>query len=164
MLTGWLMGVNYQEISNCYRPVLTYWPTDWRRQWLTDCWSCTAFCRDSFSLLWRLCTVGHAIFYIVFLTHGVDIMPVCGRQTQIQHYSTAHASLASRRWKLYIPLERITHLLGVNFFYLSGLYLIYLYIFAWMAGNKNDGRRVATFTCKERLSGTQYLTCHCCSL
>jgi len=35
-------------ISNCCRPVLTYWLTDWRHQWLTDCWSCTAFCRDSF--------------------------------------------------------------------------------------------------------------------
>ena len=41
MLTGRLMGVNYQEISNCCRPVLTYWLTDWRHQWLTDCWSCT---------------------------------------------------------------------------------------------------------------------------
>ena len=59
-----LMWVNYQEISNCCRPVLTYWLTDWRRQWLTDCWSCTAFWRDSFSLLWQLCTVGHGIFYM----------------------------------------------------------------------------------------------------
>ena len=25
----------YQEISNCCRPVLTYWLTDWRRHWLT---------------------------------------------------------------------------------------------------------------------------------
>jgi len=29
--------VNYQEILNCCRPVLTYWLTDWRHQWLTDC-------------------------------------------------------------------------------------------------------------------------------
>jgi len=53
---------NYQQVSNCCRPVLTYWPTDWCHQWLTDCWSCTAFCCDSFSLLWQLCTVGHWIF------------------------------------------------------------------------------------------------------
>ena len=62
MLTGRLMWVNYQEISNCCRPVLTYWLTDWRRQWLTDFWSRTAFWRDSFSLLRQLCTVGHRIF------------------------------------------------------------------------------------------------------
>ena len=63
-LTGRLMWVNYQEISNCYIPVLTYWNwlTDWRRQWLTNCWSCTAFCHDSFSLLRQSCTVGHGIF------------------------------------------------------------------------------------------------------
>ena len=39
----------YQQISHCCRPVLTYWPIDWCHQWLTDCWSCTAFCSDSFS-------------------------------------------------------------------------------------------------------------------
>jgi len=44
------------------RPVSTYWPTDWFHQWLTDCWSCTAFCCNSFSLLWRSCTVGRGIF------------------------------------------------------------------------------------------------------
>ena len=64
MLTGRLMWVNYQEISNFCRPVLTYWLTDWCRQWLTDCWSCTAFCCDSFSLLRPFCTVGHGIFYM----------------------------------------------------------------------------------------------------
>ena len=53
ILTGGLMWVNCQEISNCCRPVLTYWLTDWCRQWWTDCWSCTAFCHDSFSLLRR---------------------------------------------------------------------------------------------------------------
>ena len=53
----------FQEISNCCRPVLTYWVTDWRHQWLPDCWSCTAFCCDSFSLLRQFCTVGHEIFY-----------------------------------------------------------------------------------------------------
>jgi len=62
MLTGRLVWVNYQEISNCCRPVLTYWLTDWRRQWLTDCWSCTEFCHDSFSLLRQLCTVDHGVF------------------------------------------------------------------------------------------------------
>jgi len=50
------------KISNCCRPVLTYGPNDWRHQWLTDCWSRTAFCCDSFSLSWQLCTVGHGIF------------------------------------------------------------------------------------------------------
>ena len=59
-----LNGCNCQEISNCCGPVLTYWLTDCRRQWLTDCLSCTAFCRDSFSLLRQLCTVGHGIFYM----------------------------------------------------------------------------------------------------
>ena len=49
----------FQEISNCCRSVLTYWLTDWRQQWLTDCWSRTAFCCDSFSLLRQFCTVGH---------------------------------------------------------------------------------------------------------
>jgi len=62
MLIGRLMWVYYQQISNCCRPVLTYWLTHWRRQWLTDCWSCTAFCCDSFSLFRQLCTVGHGIF------------------------------------------------------------------------------------------------------
>jgi len=64
MLIGRLVWVNYQEISNCCRPVLTYWLAGWRHQWLTDCWSCTAFCRDSFSVLRQLCTVGHGIFYM----------------------------------------------------------------------------------------------------
>ena len=50
MLIGRLVWVNCQEISNFCRPVLTYWLTDWRHQWLTDCWSRTAFGRDSFSL------------------------------------------------------------------------------------------------------------------
>jgi len=59
MLTGRLMWVNYQALS-----VLTYWLTDWRHQWLTDCWSCTAFCSDRFSLLRQLCTVGHGIIYM----------------------------------------------------------------------------------------------------
>jgi len=62
MLIGTLMWVYYKQISNCCRPVLTYWLPDWRHQRLTDCWSCTAFCCDSFSLLWQLCTVGHGIF------------------------------------------------------------------------------------------------------
>jgi len=47
----------YQQISNCCRPVLTYRLTDLCHQWLTDCWSCSAF-----SLSWQLCTVGHGIF------------------------------------------------------------------------------------------------------
>ena len=59
--------INVSQLSrniNCCRPVLTYWMRDWGCQWLTDCWSCTAFCRDSFSLLEQLCTVGHGIFYM----------------------------------------------------------------------------------------------------
>jgi len=47
----------YQQISNCCRPVLTYRLTDLCHQWLTDCWSCSAF-----SLLWQFCTVSHGIF------------------------------------------------------------------------------------------------------
>jgi len=34
MRIGRLMWVYYQQTSNCCRPVLTYWPTDWRHQWL----------------------------------------------------------------------------------------------------------------------------------
>ena len=45
---GRLTWVYHQQISNCYRPVLTYWPTDWCHQWVTDCWSCMAFCCNSF--------------------------------------------------------------------------------------------------------------------
>ena len=48
MLIGRLMWVYYQQISNCCTPVLTYWLTDWRHQWLTDCWSCAAFCYNIF--------------------------------------------------------------------------------------------------------------------
>ena len=39
MLIGRLMWYYYQLISNCCRSVLTHWLTDWRRQWLADCWS-----------------------------------------------------------------------------------------------------------------------------
>jgi len=50
MLIGRLMWVYHQQISNWCKPVLTYWLTALCRQWLTrtDCWSCTAFCRDIF--------------------------------------------------------------------------------------------------------------------
>ena len=40
-----LMWVYYQQISNCCRPVSTYWYTCHQ---LIDCWSCTAFCCDVF--------------------------------------------------------------------------------------------------------------------
>jgi len=63
-LIGGLTWVYYQQISNCCKPVLTYWLTDWCHQWLTDCWTCRAFCWDSFSLLRQLCTVAHGIFYM----------------------------------------------------------------------------------------------------
>ena len=52
MLIGRLMWFYYQLISNCCRSVLTHWLTDWRRQWLADCWSRTvdsaSFCCDIF--------------------------------------------------------------------------------------------------------------------
>ena len=53
MLICRLLWVCYQQISNCCRPVSTYWLTDWRHQWLTDCWSCRLrhFGATSFSLL-----------------------------------------------------------------------------------------------------------------
>jgi len=38
MLIGRLTWVYYQQISNCWRPVLS----------MTDCWSCTAFCCNIF--------------------------------------------------------------------------------------------------------------------
>ena len=59
-----LCYVNRQINVSLLSTVLTYRPIDWRHQWLTDCWSCTAFCCDSFSLLWQLCTVSHGIFYM----------------------------------------------------------------------------------------------------
>ena len=37
MWTGRLMWVNFQEISNWCRPLLTYWQTDAVSDWLTDC-------------------------------------------------------------------------------------------------------------------------------
>ena len=37
------MWAYYQQISNCCRPVLTYWLTDKSHQRLTHCWSYTAF-------------------------------------------------------------------------------------------------------------------------
>ena len=42
---------------------LGYWLTDWRHQWLTDCWLCTAFCCSSFSLLRQFCTVVMIFLY-----------------------------------------------------------------------------------------------------
>jgi len=49
------------QISNCCRPVLIYWLTDWRHQRLTDYWLCT-FAATSFSLLQQLCR-GYDILY-----------------------------------------------------------------------------------------------------
>jgi len=46
-----LMWVYYQQLSNCCRPVLTYWRIDWRHQWLTDCWYVGHFASTSFSLM-----------------------------------------------------------------------------------------------------------------
>ena len=62
----------YQEISNCCRPVLTYWQTYWRHQWLTDCWSCTAFCFDSFFVAdVNVFVLGNYDGYIVLLFYCV---------------------------------------------------------------------------------------------
>ena len=45
-----LMWVYYQQISNCR--IDQFWLTDWQtyvcHQWLTDCWSCMAFCCNMF--------------------------------------------------------------------------------------------------------------------
>ena len=61
----------YQPISNCCRPVLTYWPIDWCHQWLTNCWSRTAFCCNSFSLLWVWDWNGLLCAIKKLLTHSV---------------------------------------------------------------------------------------------
>ena len=63
MLTARLMWVNFQEISNCCRPVLTYWLTDLIHQWLADCRSFIGHSATTFfSFLQKLCTVDNWIF------------------------------------------------------------------------------------------------------
>ena len=57
VLTGRFIWLYYQQISKFCIPVLSQWLTDWRHQRLTDCWLCTAFCCDIFSLFQQLCTV-----------------------------------------------------------------------------------------------------------
>ena len=57
------------SIINKYQTTVDqFWLTDQQTKvisdWLTDCWSCTAFCCDSFPLLWQLCTVGDGNFYM----------------------------------------------------------------------------------------------------
>ena len=66
MLIGRLVWVNCQEISNCCRPVLTYWLTDWcLSDWPTADhvrhFAATAFLCCG---LRQFCTVGHGIFYM----------------------------------------------------------------------------------------------------
>jgi len=61
-----LIGRLTEFIINKYQTAVDqFWltETDWRRQWLTDCWSCTAFCCNIFSLLRQLCTVGWDFLY-----------------------------------------------------------------------------------------------------
>jgi len=53
-----------RSLGDSWAPCFTYWLTDWRHQWLTDCLSCMAFCCGSFSLLRRLCTVRDRTFYM----------------------------------------------------------------------------------------------------
>ena len=62
----------YQQISNCCRLVLTYWLTDLCHQWLTDCWSCTAFRCDVFFFVAAVVHSGHVIFNLADarLTNG----------------------------------------------------------------------------------------------
>ena len=54
--------INVSLLSDSCKPVLTSSLTDWRHQWLSDCWASAAFCIDNFSLLRQLYTVGHRIF------------------------------------------------------------------------------------------------------
>ena len=56
------IDVNYKQISNCCRQILTYWLTDLCHQWLTNCYQALHFAAKSFSLLQQLCTVDNGIF------------------------------------------------------------------------------------------------------
>jgi len=89
-----------QQISNC-TPVLTYWPTDWGHQWLTDCWSCTAFCCGIFSFLRQLCTAGHGtlnsfllINYIMLISTDVYFKTVWVTKSCTTVYFTYSLSTA----------------------------------------------------------------------
>jgi len=63
---GRLMSAYYQEISNFCRLVWFDLLTDWRQQWLTDCWSCTAFCCDIFFFVTAVVySQSWACFYMV---------------------------------------------------------------------------------------------------
>ena len=55
-----IMWVYYQQLSksNFCRPVLTYWLTDWRHQWLTDCWVLIIYN----ILLWQLFFVAAIVY------------------------------------------------------------------------------------------------------
>ena len=63
MLIGRLIWIYYQQISNCWGPIFTYWLTHLCHQWLADCWSCKHFAVTSFCLLHQLCTIDNGIFY-----------------------------------------------------------------------------------------------------
>jgi len=58
--------INVSLLSKKYQTAVDqFWLTDWQTDAISDCWSCTAFCCDSFSLLRQLCTVGHRIFLYI---------------------------------------------------------------------------------------------------
>jgi len=57
------LSTNIKLLYNC-RPVLTYWPIDWRHQWSTVCWSRTAFCCDSFFFAVAVVYNGSRDFYM----------------------------------------------------------------------------------------------------
>ena len=112
MLTGRLMWVNYQEISNCCRPVLTYWLTDRCRQWLTDCWSCTAFCCDcdsffffdAFSALTLL--VGRQEGHLACKKMSGGVLAWLSVWSKVQTCSWCHChslSLSSVKSRLFLP-------------------------------------------------------------
>ena len=50
--------INVSLLSTNIKLLDQFWLSDWRYQWLTDCWSCMAFCCDIFL------SVGRGIFYM----------------------------------------------------------------------------------------------------
>jgi len=52
----------YQQITFLKTSFDLYWLADWGHQRLTDCWPCTAFCRDIFFFVAAVVYSGHANF------------------------------------------------------------------------------------------------------
>jgi len=48
ILISRLIWLHYHQISDGCREFLTHRLTDWRYQWLTNCWSCATFCSSIF--------------------------------------------------------------------------------------------------------------------